>query len=79
MENEILHELLDVELEQLQRCYQHVTDQSPNQPGQTNSNDQCNNESNVTKGYKVTESNVQNPELNGVTPPLNEAHHVENN
>ena len=69
--NEIVHELLDVEFEHLQRRYQHLLDQSPNQPEQTISNDQCSNGSNVTKGYKVIESNIQNQELNKVTPPLN--------
>ena len=49
-ENEIVHELLDVELEHLQRRYQHLLDQSPNQPEQTISNDQCSNKSDVTKG-----------------------------
>ena len=69
--NEIVHELLDVEFEHLQRRYQHLLDQSPNQPEQTISNDQCSNGSNVTKGYKVVGSNVQNQELNQVTPQLN--------
>ena len=46
------------EFEHLQRRYQHLLDQSPNQPEQTISNDQCSNGSNVTKGYKVIESNV---------------------
>ena len=58
--NEIVHELLDVEFEHLQRRYQHLLDQSPNQLEQTISNDQCSNG-----------SNVQNQELNKVTPPLN--------
>ena len=69
--NEIVHELLDVKFEHLQRRYQHLLDQSPNQPEQTISNDQCSNESNVTKGYKVFEFNIQNQKLNQVTPPLN--------
>ena len=69
--NEIVHELLDVKFEHLQRRYQHLLDQSPNQPEQTISNDQCINGSNVTKGCKVIESNIQNQELNKVTPPLN--------
>ena len=69
--NEIVHELLDVEFEHLQRRYQHLLDQSPNQLEQTISNDQCSNGSNVTKEYKVIESNIQNQELNKVTPPLN--------
>ena len=69
-ENEIVHELLDVEFEHVQRCYQHLLEQSPNQLEQSISNDQCSNESDVTKGYKVIESNVQNPELNKVIPPL---------
>ena len=38
---------------------------------QTISNDQCSNGSNVTKGYKIIESNIQNQELIKVTPPLN--------
>ena len=70
-ENEIVHELLDVEFEHLQRRYQDLLDQSPNQPEQTISNDQCSNESDVTTGYKVIESNVQNLELDEVIPPLN--------
>ena len=69
-ENYILHELLDVEFEHLQQRYQHLLDQSPNQPEQTISNDQCSNESDVTKGYKVIEPIVQNPELNKIIPPL---------
>ena len=69
--NEIVHELLDVKFEHLQRRYQHLLDQSPNQPEQTISNDQCINGSNVTKVYKVIESNIQNQELNKVTPSLN--------
>ena len=76
-ENEIVHELLDVEFEQLQRCYQHLLDQSPNQSEHTITNDQCSNETAVTKGYKVTESNAKNvrelTELNKVTPPLKKA------
>ena len=70
-ENEMVHELLDVEFEHLQRRYQHLLDQSPNQPEQTISNDQCSNESDVTKGYKAIEFNFQNPEIKKVTPPLN--------
>ena len=69
--NEIVHELLDVEFEHLQRCYQYLLDQPPNQPEQTISNNQCSNKPDVTKGYKVMESNVQNPGLNNVTRPLN--------
>ena len=69
-QNEIVHELLDVEFEHLQRRYQHLLDQSPNQSEHTISNDQCSNETAVTKGYKVTESNAKNPELNKVIPPL---------
>ena len=61
--NEIVHELLDVEFEHLQRRYQHLLDQSTNQPDQTFGNDQCSNDSN--------EFNIQNQELNKVTPPLN--------
>ena len=61
--NEIVHELLDVEFEHLQRSYQHLLDQSTNQPDQTFGNDQCSNDSN--------EFNIQNQELNKVTPPLN--------
>ena len=70
--NEIVHELLDVEFEHLQRRYQHFIDQSPNQPEQTVSNDQCSNGSNVTKECKVIESKIQNQELNKVTPTLNQ-------
>ena len=61
--NEIVHELLDVEFEHLQRRYQHLLDQSTNQPDQTFGNDQCSNGCN--------EFNIQNQELNKVTPPLN--------
>ena len=39
---------------------------SRNQP-ETICNNQCSNESDVTKRYKVIESNVQNPELNNLT------------
>ena len=70
---EIVHELLDIEFEHLQQRYHNLLDQSPNQPKQTISNDQCSNESNVTKWYKVIESNIQSQELNKVTPPLNKA------
>ena len=59
-ENEIVHELLDMELEHLQQRYHHLLDQSPNQPQQTISNNQSSNESDVTKGYKVIVSNLQN-------------------
>ena len=61
--NEIVHELLDVEFEHLLRRYQHLFYLPPNQPQQTISNDQCSNGSNVSKGYKVIESNIQNQEL----------------
>ena len=71
LKNEIVHKLLDVELQHLQRRYQHLLDQSSNQPEETISNDQCSKGSNVTKGYKVVESNVQNRELNQVNPQLN--------
>ena len=64
--NEIAHELLDVEFEHLQRRFQHLLDQIPTQPEQTISNNQCSNESNVSKGYKAIESNIQNQELNKV-------------
>ena len=56
-ENGIVHELLDVEFEHLQQRYQHLLDQSPNQPEQTISNNQCSNETDFTKGYKLIESN----------------------
>ena len=69
-ENEIVHELLVVEFEHLQRRYQHLLDQSTNQSEQTISNDQCSNETDVTKGYKIIEPNIKNPQLNKVTPPL---------
>ena len=68
--NEIIHELLDVEFEHLQRRYQPLLDQSNNQAEHTISNDQCSNETTVTNRYKVTESNAKNPELNKVIPPL---------
>ena len=42
-----------------------------NQLEQTISNDQCSNESDVTKRYKFIESNVQKLELNEAMPPLN--------
>ena len=69
--NEIIDEMLDVEFEHLQHRYQHLLYQSPNQTKQKNSNDQCSNGSNVTKRFKFIESNIQNQELNKVTPPLN--------
>ena len=53
-ENEIVHDLIDVEFEHLQRCYLHLLDQSPNHSEHTISNDQCSNETAVTIGYKVT-------------------------
>ena len=77
--NEIVHELLDVKFEHLKRRYQHLLYQSPNQPKETISNDQCSNGSNVTKGFKFIESNIQYQELNKVTPPLIKSHHVKNN
>ena len=61
-----------MEDEHLQRCYQHLLDQSPNQPEQTISNNQCNNEYDVTKRNEVIESYVLNPELNKDTRPLSE-------
>ena len=64
------NELLDVEFEHLQRRYQHLLEKSPNQSKNTISNDQCSNETAVTKGYRVTQSNAKNPELNKVIPPL---------
>ena len=78
-ENEIVHELLVVEFEHLQRRYQHLLDQSTNQSEQTISisNDQCSNETDVTKGYKVIEPNIKNPQLNKVTPPLNKVRSCE--
>ena len=60
--NEIADEVLDVKFEPLQGRYQHLLYQSPNQPKQSISNDQCS---------KFIESNMQNQELNKVTPPLN--------
>ena len=60
--------MLYVEFEHLQRCYQHLLDQSPYQSEQTISNDQCSNETDVTKRYNVTESNTKNPVLNKVIP-----------
>ena len=69
--NEIVDEVLDVKFEPLQGRYQHLLYQSPNQPKQSISNDQCSNGSNLTKGFKFIESNMQNQELNKVTPPLN--------
>ena len=69
LENNTDH--IDSKNEHLQRRYQHLLDQSPHQPEETISNDQCSNGSNVTKGCKGIESNVQNQELNKVTPPLN--------
>ena len=69
--NEIVHELLDVVFDLLQLRYQDLLDQSPDQPKQTISNEQCSNGSNVTKRYKVIESNIKNQGLNKVTPPLN--------
>ena len=40
-ENEIVQKLLDVEVEHLQQRYQHLLDQSPNQPEQIISHNQC--------------------------------------
>ena len=40
-ENEIVHILLDMEVGHLQQRYQHLLDQSPNQPKQIISNNQC--------------------------------------
>ena len=71
MENGIVHELLDVEVEHLQRCYQHLFDQSPHHVREATSNNQCSNKSNITKGNEVIESNLQNSKLNKFTPPLN--------
>ena len=68
--NEIVHKLLDFEFEHLQRRYQYLIDQSPNQREQTISNVQCSNGPNVAKGYKFIESDIQNQELNKVTSPL---------
>ena len=62
-----------MEFEHLQLRYSHVLDKSRNQPEQTISNNQCSNDSDVTKRYRVIGSNVQNPELNKLTPPLNKA------
>ena len=67
--NEIVHELLDVEFEHLQQHYQHYSIVA--QSTKADSNNQCSNEFDVTKSYKAIESNVQNPELNKVTSPLN--------
>ena len=69
--NEIVDKMLDVEFEHLQHRCQHLLYQSPNQTKQKNSNDQCSNGSNVTKRFEFIESNIQNQELNKVTPPLN--------
>ena len=68
-----------MKFEHLQRRYQHLLDQFPNQQVQTISNNQCNNESDVTKGYKVVESTVQNPELKKVTLHQLKSFHVKNN
>ena len=69
--NQIVHELLDVEVKHLQWYYQHLLDQSPNHTGQTISNNQCNNESDVTERNEVIEFNVLNSKLNTDIPPLN--------
>ena len=58
-ENELAHELLNLEFEHLQRRYQHLLNQAPNQREQTVTNSQCSNESNVTKAYKFIESNTK--------------------
>ena len=60
-----------MKVEHLQRSYQHLLDQSPNQPDQIISNNQCSSESDVTKGNEVIGSNVQKLELNKDIPPLN--------
>ena len=48
-----------------------MLDQPPNHSEHTISNDQCSNDTDVIKGYKVIESNAKNPELNKVIRPLN--------
>ena len=52
-ENEIVHELLDVKFEHLQRRYQHLLDQLPNHAEQTISNDKCSNGLMLPKGIKL--------------------------
>ena len=52
-----------MEVEHLQRRYQHLHNESSNQLEQTIRNNQCSKESDVNKGKKVIESNFQNPEL----------------
>ena len=61
----------------MQRSYQHLLDQSPNHSEHTISNDQCSNETDVTKGYKSIESNTKNPEINNVIPLLNKVRSCE--
>ena len=67
--NDIVYEMLNVEFEHLQRRYQHLISRQINQSRPlaiTNAAVSFD----VTKGYKVIESNVQNPELNNRYPSI---------
>ena len=71
LENNIFHELLDVEVDHLQQRYQQLLEQSPSQPEQTISNNKCSKEPDVSKKNEAIESIVWNPESNKDTPSLN--------
>ena len=67
--NDIVYEMLNVEFEHLQRRYQHLISRQINQSRPlaiTNAAVSFD----VTKGYKVIESNVQNSELNNRYPSI---------
>ena len=67
--NDIVYEILNVEFEHLQRRYQHLISRQINQSRPLAITDAAVS-LDVTKGYKVIESNVQNPELNNRYPSI---------
>ena len=67
--NDIVYEMLNVEFEHLQRRYQHLISRQINQSRPLAITDAAVS-LDVTKGYKVIESNVQNPELNNRYPSI---------
>ena len=67
--NDIVCEILNVEFEHLQRRYQHLISRQINQSRPLAITDAAVS-LDVTKGYKVIESNVQNPELNNRYPSI---------